>query len=111
MKIAITGKGGSGKTTIAATISRLLARRGYRVLAIDGDPNPNLAVALGVPASRRDALKPLPADLLRLIEDDLGAVSLSMTRSRDALEQECGVQAPDGVALLMSSELDRAGGG
>jgi CO dehydrogenase maturation factor len=111
MKVAITGKGGSGKTTIAATISRLLARRGYRVMAIDGDPNPNLAVALGVPASQRAALKPLPGDLLRPVEDDLGAVSLAMTRSRETIEQECGVQAPDGVALLMSTELDRAGGG
>ncbi len=43
MKIAIAGKGGSGKTSISGTMSRLLARGGQNVLAIDGDSNPNLA--------------------------------------------------------------------
>lgn len=43
LKIAIAGKGGSGKTSISGTMSRLLARGGQNVLAIDGDSNPNLA--------------------------------------------------------------------
>ena len=42
MKIGISGKGGSGKTTISATLARVFARQGFPVLAIDGDPNPNL---------------------------------------------------------------------
>ncbi|MCI0547826.1 MAG: AAA family ATPase, partial [Candidatus Rokubacteria bacterium] len=49
MKIAVAGKGGSGKTTIAATLARLLARRGRKVLALDADSNPNLSVSLGLP--------------------------------------------------------------
>lgn len=48
MRLAIAGKGGVGKTTISATLSRLAARSGWSVLAIDGDSNPNLAAALGV---------------------------------------------------------------
>jgi GTPase SAR1 family protein len=40
MKIAITGKGGVGKTTFAAILSRLYASEGYRVLAFDADPDP-----------------------------------------------------------------------
>lgn len=48
MRLAIAGKGGVGKTTISATLSRLAARSGWSVLAIDGDSNPNLGTALGV---------------------------------------------------------------
>lgn len=47
-KVAITGKGGVGKTTISGTIARLLARDGYDVLAIDADPDMNLASSLGI---------------------------------------------------------------
>ena len=50
MRIAVAGKGGAGKTTTAATLARVLARRGYRVTALDDDPNPNLAIALGLTA-------------------------------------------------------------
>src|SRR5262245_66425968 len=44
MKIAIVGKGGSGKTTVAGTLARVFADEGHKILAIDGDPNPNLAL-------------------------------------------------------------------
>ncbi|MDQ3738641.1 MAG: AAA family ATPase, partial [Actinomycetota bacterium] len=48
MRVAFAGKGGAGKTTIAATLARLAARRGTPVVAVDADSNPNLAAALGV---------------------------------------------------------------
>lgn len=48
MRIAIAGKGGAGKTTISATLSRIEASRGVPVVAIDADSNPNLASALGI---------------------------------------------------------------
>jgi CO dehydrogenase maturation factor len=51
MKIAVAGKGGSGKTTLAGTLARALGRRGQAVLAIDADTNPNLAITLGLPPS------------------------------------------------------------
>nr|MDQ6928786.1 AAA family ATPase [Actinomycetota bacterium] len=54
MKLAMVGKGGVGKTSISGTLARLLARRGRRVLAIDGDPNPNLALTLGVPPEQME---------------------------------------------------------
>ncbi len=48
MRVALAGKGGAGKTTISATLCRLVARAGSPVVAIDGDSNPNLALALGI---------------------------------------------------------------
>ncbi len=51
MKIAISGKGGVGKTLLAAILARILAESGYSVIAIDADPDANLAAALGFPGS------------------------------------------------------------
>ncbi len=111
MKIAITGKGGAGKTTISATLARILARRGHKVLAIDGDPNPNLAVALGVPEKERARLLPLPADLMKQTTDDQGVISLSLTRTKEQVQSECAAVGPDGVSVLMGSQVERAGAG
>jgi len=49
MKLAISGKGGVGKTTFSALLARNLAEQGNRVLAIDADPDANFAAALGMP--------------------------------------------------------------
>ncbi len=69
MKIAVCGKGGVGKTTISGMLCRLLGRSGMPVLAIDGDPNPNLALILGI-----DPLAPSPpalsTDLLEVTEKE-----------------------------------------
>jgi CO dehydrogenase maturation factor len=111
MKVAVTGKGGSGKTTIAATLCRLLARRGYDVLAVDGDPNPNLAVALGLSPEQQSRLQALPAGLLRQETDEDGVVTVTLTRTRDQIEEECGAEGPDGVSVLMGSQLEGAGRG
>lgn len=48
MKIAVTGKGGVGKTSFAATLARIFAEEGRNVLAADADPDANLGLALGV---------------------------------------------------------------
>jgi len=48
IKIAISGKGGVGKTTLSGTLARLFCEEGYDVLAIDADPSMNLASALGI---------------------------------------------------------------
>jgi len=53
MKLAVSGKGGVGKTTLVALLSRLLAQEGHPVIAIDADPSSNLAAALGIAASER----------------------------------------------------------
>jgi CO dehydrogenase maturation factor len=59
MRIAITGKGGVGKTLVAATLARLYADEGRRVLAIDADPDSNLAEALAFPPELAAAVRPI----------------------------------------------------
>ncbi|KXS44579.1 MULTISPECIES: ATP-binding protein [unclassified Candidatus Frackibacter] len=59
MKIAISGKGGVGKTTVTANLSRLFAQNDYQVFAVDADPDANLATALGIPEEDAKELKPL----------------------------------------------------
>ena len=55
----ITGKGGVGKTTLSALLAHLFAREGKRVLAIDGDPQQNLAATLGVPLAEAERIVPV----------------------------------------------------
>ena len=60
MKIAVTGKGGVGKTTFAATLARLYADEGKKVLAADVDPDANLGLALGFDEETLDSIVPSP---------------------------------------------------
>ncbi len=70
MKIAVSGKGGVGKTTLTATLAKLLADGGSKVIAIDADPDTNLAAALGI----KDADKIVPlVELKELIEERTGS--------------------------------------
>lgn len=106
MKIAIVGKGGVGKTSISGTLARLLARRGCSVLAIDGDPNPTLAMTLGIAPGR---IEDTPALTSALIEYVDGAYRLTKT-----LEEVCAahaLEAPDGVTLLAMRPEQQAGTG
>jgi CO dehydrogenase maturation factor len=72
MKLAITGKGGVGKTTLTALLAQSYADMGRQVLAVDADPSPCLAGALGFPEELRDELKPI-AEMDALIEERTGA--------------------------------------
>ena len=72
MKIAITGKGGVGKTTLSALLSHLYAAEGKKVIAVDADPDANLASALGISSEAIKDLRPI-AELTDLIEERTGA--------------------------------------
>ena len=72
MKIAITGKGGVGKTTLSALFAQAYADMGRQVLAVDADPSPCLAGALGFPPELREQLHPI-AEMDALIEERTGA--------------------------------------
>jgi CO dehydrogenase maturation factor len=117
MKIAIAGKGGVGKTFISATLSRLFSRDGYNVLAVDADPNLNLAMSLGVPPDVADNLIPL-SENKELVEErtglspdeSLGPI-FNMTPRVDDIVERFGVEAPDGVKLLVMGTVKGGGTG
>ncbi|MBA3311350.1 MAG: hypothetical protein H0U28_15075 [Nocardioidaceae bacterium] len=97
MRIAFVGKGGVGKSSLAGTCARLLARSGERVLALDSDPMPGLAFSLG--ADRVD--EGLPDEAVQEYDDD----GRRRYRLRDGLTgpdavERYAVRGPDGVYFL-----------
>jgi CO dehydrogenase maturation factor len=111
LRIAIAGKGGSGKTTIAGTLCRVLARRGRAVRAIDGDSNPNLGVALGLDPVVAEGVEGLPHEVVRVVEDPLEGRRLEVVTPTDEIFERYGVEAPDGIRLVVASRIAHAGKG
>ena len=111
MKVAFSGKGGAGKTTIAATLARVWAQQGRNVYAIDGDPNPNLGVALGIPRDVLAAAPTVPKDIVKDVYDDEGRQHMSLKRPLSELRDEFAIRGPDGVHLMFVTGLDHAGQG
>ncbi|MDQ3684172.1 MAG: AAA family ATPase [Acidobacteriota bacterium] len=109
MKIAVSGKGGAGKTTISATLTRLLARRGLPVLAIDGDPNPNLIQALGVGSGVE--IESVPRSVVERRVDESGVSRHVLTKPVTEIVQQYGLKAPDGVTVIVGTRVDHPGAG
>lgn len=95
MKLAVAGKGGAGKTTFSATASRLIARTGRPVVAIDADTNPNLHAALGISA---EAIQQVPFPPTSLVSRAFEGPALNLP-VEDVLDQHT-ITAADGVRLL-----------
>ena len=72
MKLAITGKGGTGKSTIAGILTHYYKNDGYKVLAVDADPDANLASAIGIPAEKASSIIPI-SEQRKLIKERTGA--------------------------------------
>ncbi|MBI5231102.1 MAG: AAA family ATPase [Coriobacteriales bacterium] len=114
MKLAISGKGGVGKTTLSSGLARLWAEQGRRVIAIDADPDANLATALGATPELDDACTPLSMQD-DLIEERTGARPgrggmFRLNPEVDDVVDLCGTDI-DGVTLLKMGTVDRGGSG
>ncbi len=110
MKIAVCGKGGVGKTTISGLLCRILGSKGIPVLAIDGDPNPNLALTLGInPESAMP--KPLTSKLLKMYEKEDGKKYARLDAPLSAVMEEYGIQTEQNVTLLAVGQPEHAGTG
>ena len=115
MKIAISGKGGVGKTTLAGCLARLLADQGQKVLAIDADPDSNLPSAIGVPIDRVRNVQPL-AQMKELVAERTGAQPgtfggmFTLNPKVDDIPDAYSVTV-DGIKLLTLGTVPKGGGG
>jgi CO dehydrogenase maturation factor len=99
MKVVVAGKGGVGKTTVAGTLARSLAREDADVLALDCDANPMLGVSLGVGMQR--------TDLLVGVRQAVDAGEAAHQLTVEGMIESFGADAPDGVRLVVASRIDR----
>jgi CO dehydrogenase maturation factor len=115
MKIAVSGKGGVGKTTLAGVMARILAARGFKVLSIDADPDSNLASAIGIDREQMKDVKPL-AQMTEFIEERTGSKKGSygsffkMNPKVDDIPERFSV-SKDGIRLIVLGTIPQGGGG
>jgi len=104
MRVAVVGKGGAGKSVIAGTMARLMARRGTRVLALDSDPLPGLSLSLG---SGPEPAEPLLGNAAE--QDENGHWGWKQGVGPVRAVQRYGTDAPDGVRLVQIGKPSREG--
>lgn len=115
MKFAVTGKGGTGKTTIAGILAHYFSNNGYQVLAVDADPDANLASAIGIQAEQAASITPI-SEQRRLIQERTGARPRQFGQLfkmnptvKDIPEKFCiNIK---GIKLLVMGGIKKGGGG
>jgi len=112
MKVLVAGKGGTGKTTIAATLAYILSESGYKVLVLDTDSVPNTAVTLGVPIEEAVEITPLTMNE-RLVEERTGAkpgegwgLFFALNPKVDDIAEKYGIRLSENLGLVVVGSID-----
>ncbi len=115
LKLALSGKGGVGKTTLSSLLARIYASKGHNVLAIDANPDANFGMALGISVEDIDKITPI-AEMSDLIEERTGAKPgtgggfFKLNPKVDDIPDRFSVEK-NGVKLLMMGTVDTGGMG
>ncbi len=115
MKLAITGKGGVGKTTLTSLLAWIYAKESKRVIAIDANPDANLATALGIPLAEASSIVPI-TELKDLIEERTGAKAGSsgaffrLNPKVDDIPERFSLRK-NGIQLLVMGTVKKGGSG
>ena len=104
MNLAVVGKGGAGKSTVAAVIARTWARRGHAVLAVDLDTNPGLALSLGMGLTDSG----LPEEAVEAAEGVAYGHRLRAGLTAEEAVRLYAAVGPDGVRFIQIGSIDRA---
>lgn len=113
MKVAVSGKGGVGKTLIAGGLAKGFVERGFKTMAIDADSSPNLALTMGLTAEEARKIIPLTENK-ELVERKTstgysGIYNLNFTV--DDIIRDYSVQSPLGVSLIVMGTVKAMGAG
>ena len=98
MRVAVVGKGGSGKTSVSGVLARSLARQGHQVIGLDCDTNPNLGLSLGV--------GDMETERLLSLRDQIDEGEQKHAHTWDDILDTYGTDAPDGVRLTVVNRID-----
>ncbi|MEM0095102.1 MAG: P-loop NTPase [Candidatus Bathyarchaeia archaeon] len=113
MKMAVSGKGGVGKTFVAGGLAVALAKRGFKTIAIDADPSPNLALTLGLLPDEASRIVPI-SENKQLIEAKTStgyAGVYRLTFTVDDIVRDYAVATPLGVNLIVMGTVRAVGAG